>query len=66
MCRGQGSGLGSPWFPVIAPSLVSPSLASFLLQSRFSIEANWVFLKCKPDSVTTLLKSLHGIMLFSR
>lgn len=43
-------------FPRIA--VISPLLVSSLLQSRFNIEAKWVFLKYKPDSVPILLKML--------
>lgn len=43
-------------FPRIV--VISPLLVSSLLQSRFNIEAKWVFLKYKPDSVPILLKML--------
>ena len=56
----KGCGLGSPWITVIASDLISPFLASSLLQSRFNMEAKWVFLKHKPDFVTTMLKILQG------
>lgn len=47
------------------PPIEFPSLGSSLLWYRFNIEAKWVFLQHKPDSVTTLLKILDSITLSS-